>query len=137
MTLAVGPSQTRGYALSAFNTYLFSDFVSGVGAEVFKIPLGSTILGGRLSITTAFNSGTSDGIEVGDATDDNRYLASTDAQVVANSELLGNLLGYSIVEADRAILVELTSVGGAATAGAGEVLALFVDPSYNIYNQDD
>ena len=137
MTLAVGPSQTRGFALSAFNTYLFSDFVSGTGAEVFKLRLSSTILGGRLSITTAFDSGTSDGIEVGDATDDNRYLVSIDATATGDDDLLGNLVGYAIVEADRAILVELTSTGTAATAGAGNVLALFVDPNYDTINQDD
>lgn len=135
--LSVGPAQTRGFALSAYSDFDFNDFTSGVGAEVFRLPLGSTIIGGRISVTTVWDSGTSDGIEVGDATDDNRYHVSSDAQSAGNNDLLGIALGYAIVEADRAILVEVTSAGTAATTGAGNVLAIYADPDYNTINQDD
>ena len=135
-TLAVGPAQTRGFALSAFASFDVDDLTDAVGAALFKLPLGSTIIGGRLSVTTAWASGTSTAILVGDATDPNRYIAAGDAETTTDDELLGNLLGYSIVAADRDITVTVTKTGAQSTVGAGEVLAVYADPSYNTINQE-
>ena len=135
-TLSVGPAQTRGFVLSAFATFSIDDLVDTVGSTLFTLPLGSTIVGGRLSITTVFSAGTSTAIIVGDATDPNRYVAAGDAETAADIELLGNLLGYAIVAADRAITVTYTDTGTAGTVGAGEVLAVYADPNYNTINQE-
>jgi len=138
-TLAVGPAQTRGFALTAFASFDFADVIvatTGVGVEVFRLPLGATAMGGYLSVGTVFNSGTSDSLELGDATDDNRYLAATDAQAAADSELLGNLLGYKVVAADRPVLLEWTAVGAVPTTGAGSILMLYADPEYNTINYE-
>ena len=134
-TLSVGPAQTRGFALTAFASFDVNDVVDTVGSELFTLPLGSTIVNGRLSITTVWASGTSTAIIVGDATDPNRYVAAGDAETAADIELIEGL-GYSIVAADRAITVTVTKTGAASTVGAGEVLACFLDPSYNMINQE-
>ena len=82
-TLSVGPAQTRGFALTAFASFDVNDVVDTVGSELFTVPLGSTIVNGRLSITTVWASGTSTAIIVGDATDPNRYVAAGDAAAAA------------------------------------------------------
>jgi len=134
-TLAVGPAQTRGFVLSAFASFDISDLADTVGSTLFTLPLGATIVGGRLSVTTAFDGGTGVAIICGDATDPNRYLAGGDAKTATDDELIGTT-GYSIVAADRAITVTYTDGGTASTVGAGEVLAVYADPSYNTINQE-
>ncbi len=139
-TVAVGTAQVRGFALTAFADFDFTDVIaaaSGVGFELFNLPLASSIVGGRMSVVEVFDSATSDAIEIGDATSAARYLATSDADAaIADFELLGNLLGYKIVAADRAILAEWTAVGAVPTQGIAEVLAVYADPNYATINQE-
>lgn len=134
-TLSVGPQDTRGFALTVYATFGVADFTDTVGLEAFRVPIGSTIVNGRFSITTAWASGTSTAVLVGDATDPNRYLAAGDAETVTNDELIEGL-GYAVVAADVATVITVTKTGTVSTVGAGNILACYLDPNYNTINYE-
>lgn len=115
----------RQYVLSAKVPFAFGDFgASGVIEPALDLPGGATVIGGELVITTAFNSGTSDVITVGDigGTED-RYATAVDGQAAARTALTLNGVGYS---APAVIGIDWTGVGAAPTAGAGYVDVQYV-----------
>lgn len=122
--MAITIPDTRQYPLVANASFAFGDFTSGVGAAVFALPQNAVVTGGQVIIDTAWDSATSDGLEVGDAGDDNRYLTSTDAQSAARTALVPT--GYQVTNANRNILVEITSAGGSLSAGAGRIQVEYI-----------
>jgi hypothetical protein len=132
--LANGEATTRSYVLAVNAGFSYDDFTSGTGLPFCTLPIGARVLGGFCAITTAWNSGTSDSLEIGDATDPNEYLSALDAQAVATTEFsLSNLFDAAgaitpaIVAATDEILIEITSAGTAATAGVGNACMFYVD----------
>lgn len=105
------------YRLSAVVRFTFEDVADGKLVSITPFP-GSTVVGGALVIETAFDSGTSDEITVGDATDPDRYLGATDVQSTGLTDLVPTGFVYESVES---IDVSLASVGTAATAGEGYI----------------
>jgi len=98
------------------------------------LPIGARVLGGFCAITTVWNSGTSDSLEIGDATDPNESLSGLDATAAATTEFsLSNMFDAAgaitpaIVAATDEILIEITSAGTAATQGAGNAGIVYVD----------
>ena len=135
--LANGEVQTRSYVLFVSASFSYDDFTSGIGLPFCTLPIGARVLGGYCDITTAWNSLTSDSLEIGDASDPNEYLSALDATSVAITEFsLANMFDISagaitpaIVAASDEILIEITSVGTAATTGAGTAGMYYVDPT--------
>ena len=134
--LANGEVQTRSYVLFVSASFSYDDFTSGVGLPFCTLPIGARVLGGYCDITTAWDSGTSDSLEIGDATDPNEYLSALDATSVAITEFsLSNMFDVAgavtpaILATTDEILIEITSVGTAATAGAGTAGMIYVDPT--------
>jgi len=122
MTISV--PDTRQYPLVANAAFVLADTASGVGAVAFALPQNAVVTGGQVIIDTAYDSGTSDAIEVGDAGDDNRYLTTTSVAAAGRTALVPT--GYQVANANRNILVEVTSVGTAATAGAGRIQVAYI-----------
>lgn len=132
--LANGEATTRSYVLCVNASFSYDDFTSGVGLPFCTLPVGARVLGGFCAITTAWNSGTSDSLEIGDATDPNEYLSALDAQSAVTTEFsLSNMFDAAgaitpaIVAASDEILIEITSAGTAATAGAGNAAMFYID----------
>lgn len=132
--LANGEAQTRSYLLAVSASFSYDDFTSGVGLAFCTLPIGARVLGGYCNIVTAWDSGTSDSLEIGDATDPNEYLSALDAQATGTTEFsLSNLFDAAgaitppIVAASDEILIEITSVGTAATAGVGNATMFYQD----------
>jgi hypothetical protein len=132
--LARGEATTRSYPLFVNASFSYDDFTSGVGLPFCTLPIGARVLGGFCAITTAWDSGTSDSLEIGDATDPNEYLSALDAQSAVTTEFsLSNMFDAAgaitpaIVAATDEILIEITSAGTAATAGVGNAGILYVD----------
>lgn len=122
--MAISIPDTRQYPLVAYASFAFGDTPSGVGQAVFALPQNAVVTGGQVIIDTAYNSATSDAIEVGDAGDDNRYLTTTSVAAVGRTALVPS--GYQVANANRNILIEVTSVGAAATAGAGRIQVEYI-----------
>lgn len=127
MTITV--ADTRSYVLVGYNSFTFADFTSGVGAAVFALPQGAIVRGGSLIVDTNWNSGTSAGAEVGDSASAARYLASENLLAAGDeyAELVPT--GFAVTNATRNILIEVTEVGTAATAGAGRITVEYFDTS--------
>ena len=90
------------------------------------IPAGSVILKplSGVSVSTAFNAGTTNTLNIGTSADDNLYatlLALGTTTFVALDENVSNL-----VSADTTITATVVLTGTAATTGAGEVVIAYV-----------
>ena len=130
MTISV--PDTRQTVLVANVSFAFGDFTSGTGAAACALPQNAVVSGGQMVIDTAWDSGTSDGLEIGDAGSAARYLSSTDAQSAARTALVPT--GYQVENANRNILIEVTSAGTAATAGAGRLQVEYIVEGRSIEN---
>lgn len=122
--MAISQISGRQYPLIAKIPFSFDDFESsGVAERALGLPGNATVIGGELVIETAFNSGTSDALDVGDGDDVDRYAAGVDAQTVARTAL--TLTGYKYTTPDSIDII-WTGVGAAPTAGAGYLLVEYV-----------
>ncbi len=112
--------QTPKVAIADFT---YADFVSGTGKAAVRLPANAIVIGGYLAISTAFNSGTSDTMTVGDATTANRYKAGINAQTAALTALVPT--GFKLTAAGD-VLITNTAVGTAISAGAGRLVIQYI-----------
>ena len=107
----------RQPVLSAKIPFTLSDLTSGEITEAIDLPGGAYIVSGEVVITTAFDSGTSDAIEVGllgVATDS--LLGSTS---IASTGITALVPFEGALAAANAVTIEWTGAGTAATTGVG------------------
>ena len=137
--MAITPNINRQTRLVAYVDITYADLVSGSAVNAIHLPAGARVLGGFLDITTAWNSGTSDSLTVGDTVgstpDVDRYKTATDAQATGLGALLGPLTNAVIPSGGAWVTVSITSVGDAATAGAARLQVEYVvDDRVTEYN---
>jgi len=99
----------------------------GTELTVGKIPAGSLILKplSGVHVTTAFNAGTTNTLNVGTSADDNLYgtlLALGTTTFVPCDEAVGTYL----VASDTTMTATVVLTGTAATTGAGEVVIAYI-----------
>lgn len=88
---------------------------------------GSMITGGSATVVTAFDSGTTDVLSIGDAGSATRYLSSKDLKAAANTRTALTLTDFLYTDNSGPFLrFTRTPVGTAATAGEVRVFASFV-----------
>ena len=135
--LARGEATSRSYVLAVSAGFSYDDFTDAVGLPFCTLPIGARVLGGYCDITVAFDSTTSDTLEIGDAVDPNEYLSALDAQAVAITEFsLSNLFDAAgaitpaIIAASDEILIEVTAgTADTATVGTGSACMFYFDPT--------
>lgn len=88
--------------------------------DIALIPLGAVLIGGEIVTEVAFN-GTTFGVAVGDAADDDRYLASADRKAAARVALVPT--GHRTEGANLRLTITPT---GSNTAGRMTVRPMFV-----------
>lgn len=91
------------------------------------IPAGATVLRGGVIVTTAFNAGTTNVIDIGTVADDDGFatdLALGTIGVIAADEMATTNDAYAT--ADTKIIATLALSGTAATAGAGFVFVEYI-----------
>ena len=123
----------RQTVLHAERDFSYDDFTSGTAKAMIYLPPGARILSGFVDVTTAFNSGTSDAIVVGDTEgvdDVDRYIASCDGQATGVTAFTARTTGTTgvpgqVIGTAEAVTVRLTSVGTARTAGAGKLVITY------------
>lgn len=94
--------------------------------DLFTLPAGAIIIDFVVNVTTAFNAGDSNMIDIGDGTTANRFV----------NDKAGGSAGISLAaSADEAALAAATVVkgiyvpgGAAATAGAATITVLYIVP---------
>lgn len=114
--MPITKNKGRQSPIDAFVEFTFADIVSGTAADAIDLPVGAIVVGGDIVVTTAFNSGTSDVIVVGDSATANRYYASASIASTGRNPLV--ITGYKTLATTNKVRVTWTGVGTAATAGA-------------------
>lgn len=117
-------------------TYVFTD--TGSFATTIIIPAYSHILQIGNTITTAWDSGTSDALEIGTLADPDAFADVADLQTAGLSPLAVDATQAAAIlnvgSTDVTLYLTITSVGGAATAGAATIYAQYLqainDPKY-------
>ena len=120
----------RQYALQTVH-YLrkaisFNDGASAV-TTVGRLPAGAAVLRGHAVVTTAFNAGTNNNIDVGIAAASTTYtsaLALTSAGVKPFTGLATS--ANAVLAADTDVIVTMGLTGTAATAGAAVIVIEYV-----------
>lgn len=108
--------------------FALANFTSGAAAVAIDLPSDAEVTGGSVVVSTAFNSGTSDTLTVGDLTTNDRYKAGVDGQTAARTALIPTGLVVSTAN-QRQVVIKWTGVGTAATAGAGHLLVEYIQTS--------
>lgn len=123
-TIATG----RQSVLCAERTVTFDDFTTAVALPVIYLRPGTRVLRGYVDVTTAWNTGTTATMSVGDTegTDDvDRYMAATDIKTAGIIPLVP--VTDSVVATPEALTATVTLVGTAATAGTATIHIEFVE----------
>lgn len=114
--MAINKNSGRQELIVATVDFGFADLVSGVDLSALDLPRNAVVTGGDVVVTTAFNSATSDVLDVGDATVQNRYLNDANLAAVGRTALIAT--GFVTTATQPAITVRWVGVGAAPTAGA-------------------
>lgn len=122
--MTITAAQQVQYPVVASVSFTFEDLLTTVVEDLCQIPAGATVVGGEIIVDTAWDSGTSDTFDIGDADDDDRYTST-----IINLQTLGRtaltLTGYQYTETDT-IIGTPTITGTAATAGAARINIMYV-----------
>ncbi len=104
------------YPLVATQEFTVAQLASGEAVGAIKLPYGARVIGGGVLITTAFNSTTSDKLDVGDGGDPDRY-TSSEITISSTGYTALTISGYKYTQTDY---VDLTWTGVGADAGAAD-----------------
>jgi hypothetical protein len=100
----------------------------GTTVDVGVVPAGAIIIDAGVIVTTAFNSGTTDVLDIGTSADTDGFATDLDlrtaGRIVADEMATSNDLGPFAT--DTTIKAELAATGTAASAGAGEIYVAFI-----------
>lgn len=125
--MAITKDSGRQNTKVAYIPFTYATLASGVN-EAVDIPAGAIVTGGCLVITTIFNSGTTDLLEVGDGVQDDDYLVAGAADNGSTAQYIAfTPTGYQYT-ANDSIDIKWTPVGTAATAGAGYMIVEYIVP---------
>ena len=120
---SIKPANARQYPLFAEQTFDFSQLAdTAVPVTGLKLPYGAQIIGGAVIVDTAFDTGTSAVLDVGDSVSGNRY--KNDVNLKATG--LTALVPTGHVSDGSDLLVTPTLVGTAATVGKVRVQVQYV-----------
>ena len=122
--MAITAAQSTQYPVVASVSFTYADLTSGTVEDLCQIPAGATVVGGEIIVDTAWDSGTSDTLDIGDGDDDDRY-TSTIINLQTATRTALTLTGYKYTETDT-IDGTPTSAGTAATAGAARINIMYV-----------
>lgn len=98
----------------------------GSGVSMGTVPAGSIILPHHVNITTAYNAGTTNVLEVGTTGTANKYVAAGDVDETTIAFTSNITTGCGEESSDTEIFIKFTETGTAATAGASTVILPFI-----------
>lgn len=105
----------------------YSDLTSGTAFTVGTLPAGAVVLDACAVVTTAFNSATSDVLNIGTASDGDGFATSLD--ITSAGKKAADELATSddlLFSAAANVTATWTGTGAAPSAGAVEVIVSFV-----------
>lgn len=120
--MAITQDAGRQNVLVAKQSFALADLVDATAVAAVSVPAGAIVVGGHLGITTAFDSGTSDTIAVGDGT--TTYLTATSVAATGVTEFT-TVVGPMYASADT-IDITWDGTGTAATTGVGYLVVEYI-----------
>lgn len=128
--MAITKKVNRQTTVDAIVDFTFSDLLgtSGVYQVAVDLPAKAIVIGSRIHMDTAFNSGTSDTFSIGDKVGSAAAVTTTfsaAAAIAAGAAQVGTLLGKKMTSAGS-IGITWTGVGAAPTAGAGRMVVGYI-----------
>ncbi len=103
----------------------FNDVTTyGTAEDAIDVPANAIVVGGDVTVVTAWNSATTATLDLGDATDDDRYTGTAvDLKTLGRTAL--TLTGYkhTVEEMLKALI---SQTGAAATAGKARITVQYV-----------
>ena len=106
--------------------------LSGIAFNLFELPAGAIVTGGDIKVLTAFNSGTSDALSIGDAGSATRYASAVSIASAARTALTIPARQSATTEK---VTATWTGVGAAPTAGQVHVSLHYIIPGRAFENQ--
>ena len=114
----------RQELITASVDFTFADIPTTATAyAAMDIPFNAIVVGGDLVVTTAWNTGTTATLSVGDVTLATRYATTVDLKTAARTAL--TLAGFTHTNTEKVLNGTTALVGGAATAGAARLTVLY------------
>lgn len=132
--MAITKDFNRQCVMSALVTINFGDLTGLSGSDVgaVSLPPNAIVVGGAVVTKTAFNSATSDVLDVGDAGSQNRYL--NDANIHATG--IAALVPTGYVHTGGDLTVRWVGVGAVPTAGQVQLRVDYIQVGRAEYTQD-
>lgn len=114
--MPITKNSARQEVILAFVDISLADLVSNVAAQAIELPPNAVVLSGQAITTEAWNSTSTDILDVGDVTSANRYL--NDGNIRANGARVPLVpTGFVTTATERWITVTWVSGGGTPTTG--------------------
>lgn len=128
-TIREGASANVGFALMAQSANI-TFAADGTTTVVATVPANSQIFQITVDVTTAFDAGSANTLDIGDGTTADKFADAlalgSAARVLATSDVsqIGNLIDIGTSDVD--VTVTYNQSGSAATAGAATVTVLYI-----------
>lgn len=114
--MPIALNSARQELIAAFVDINLADIANNVAAPAIRLPVNAVVVGGALVTTEAWNSTSTDVMDVGDATTATRYL--TDGNIRALGARVPLVpTGFITTSAQPTLTVTWTSGGGTPTTG--------------------
>lgn len=118
--MPVTKNSARQGVISAFVDFTFADIpTTAIAYAAMDIPLNAIVVGGDLTVTTAWNTATTATLSVGDVTLATRYATTVDLKTAARTAL--TIAGFTHTNTEKVLNGTTAFVGAAATAGAARL----------------
>ena len=132
--MAIKMKSGRQELIVAHLTIGFADVAAyGTAEHAFDLPGNAVLVGGDVTVDTAWNSATTATFKLGDAADDDRYTAAAiDLKTAGRTAL--TLTGYKhkVSEVLKALIAQ---TGAAATAGSARVTIQYYVEGRSAFSQ--
>lgn len=125
--MAITKNAGRQEVIAAKLTVTYADPANDDGTVegAINVPAGAIVVGGYINVTTAFDSTTSDVVDVGDGVDPDRYTASpVNLQSTGRTAL--TLTGYEYPATDDIDIGWTAGATGTATAGSFDLVVEYI-----------
>lgn len=118
--MAITKNKGHQEVISAYVDIAFGDVgTTATAYNAIDLPVGSEVIGGALVVDTAWDTGTTATLSVGDASSAARYLAATSVKATGRTALVPT--GFVTTATQPAVSVTTVITGTATTVGAARL----------------
>jgi hypothetical protein len=132
--MSISKNSGRQEAIVAYVDINMADLASGVDQVAINLPPNAIVIGGDIVATTAFDSTSTDVIDVGDSASENRYLNDGSVHTAIRTALVPT--GYVTLPTTRQITVRWVSGGGTPTVGSFRLMVEYYVLERAAFSQD-